>query len=186
MCVEIFKMNKIIGKKLIAESIRGWFVLDNILFGGKPDEFLKEHANKLNEYNQLKKKFLSTIFEFYDKIGYKSSFIKPPTNTEQMKTSARIVCESLKKELGKQFSINEKDYCKVIAEGVDVNNDKLLQTRTRYLGRSLMIENFFLTKPLKCVCGGNIIAQESVIYRNCLTQLSNAMLDISCKYYKNF
>lgn len=177
-------MNKIIKKKLITESIRGWFVLDNILFGGKPEKYLNE--SKLLEYNLLKKKFLKTVFEFYVKMGYKSSFNVLPKTSEEVKASANVVCESLKKQLSKQFTMNEKQYCKVIAEGININNDKLLKTRTNYLGRALMIENFFIKRPKTSCLGTNLSKQELIIFENCLYECRNSLLDMSCNFYKKF
>lgn len=177
-------MNKIIKKKLITESIRGWFILDNILFGGKPEKYLSE--NKLTEYGLIKKKFLKTVFEFYAKMGYKSSFNVLPKTSEEVRKSANVITESLKKQLSKQFTMNEKSYCKVIAEGVNINDDKLLKTRTNYFGRALMIENFFIKRPKSTCLGSNLSKPELTIFENCLYECRNAMLDISCKYYKKF
>ena len=116
-------MNNAIKKKLITESIRGWFVLDNILFNGNPEKSLTE--NTLKKYLSVKKKYLKTVFEFYDKIGYKSSFNVLPKNSNEIESSARVITESLKKDLSKEFTRNEKKYCKLIAEGVDYKNDDL-------------------------------------------------------------
>jgi len=179
-------MNKIIHKKLITEAIRGWFVLDNILFNGQSEKCLKEHKNVLNRYNQLKKKFLKTMFEFYVKIGYKSSFNVLPKTSREVEKSANIITESLKKELGKQFTMNSKKYCKLISEGIDVNNDKLLKTRTNYLGRALMIENFFIKKPQRTCIGSNLSKPELDIYKNCLNECTNSLLNIAMKYNKKF
>ena len=44
-------MNIALHKKLITESIRGWFVLDNVLFNGDPSKCLKE--NVLNKYYSI-------------------------------------------------------------------------------------------------------------------------------------
>lgn len=177
-------MNNVIKKKLITESIRGWFVLDNILFNGKPEKSLTE--NTLKKYLSIKKKYLKTVFEFYNKIGYKSSFNVLPKNSNEIESSARVITESLKKDLSREFTRNEKKYCKLIAEGVDYKNDDLLKKRTNYLGRSLMIENHFINKPLKACCGGNLVKQELDIYKNCLTECMNYMLNIACKYNKKF
>ncbi len=177
-------MNNVIKKKLITESIRGWFVLDNILFGGNPEKYLSE--NTLNKYLSVKKKYLKTVFEFYNKIGYKSSFNILPKNSSDIEKSAKVITESLKKDLSREFTKNEKQYCKLIAEGVDYKNDSLLEKRTNYLGRSLMIENHFINKPLKSCLGSNLIKQELSIYKNCLTECMNYMLKLACKYNKKF
>jgi len=177
-------MNITLQKKLITESIRGWFVLDNVLFGGDPSKCLKESV--LNKYLNVKKNFLKTVFEFYAKIGYRSSFNVLPKNSQEVEKSARIIAESLKKELSKDFTKNRTSYCKIIAEGVDYNNDVLLKKRTNYLGRSLMIENHFINKPLTASLGSNLIKQEIEIYKNCLRENMNLMLKIACKYNKNF
>lgn len=177
-------MNKIIKKKLITESIRGWFVLDNILFGGKPEKYLNE--SKLLEYNLLKKKFLKTVFEFYVKMGYKSSFNVLPKTSKEVQKSARIISESLKKQLDKQFTMNQKQYCKMISEGIDLSDDKLLKQRTNYLGRALMIENHFIKKPQSTCLGSNLSKQELTLIKNCLTECYNTMLNISLKFYKKF
>jgi len=180
-------MNKTLHKKLMTECIRGWYVLDNILFGGQPDTYLKESKGMLNTYNQLKKKYLTTVFEFYVKCGYKSSFDVLPKNSNQVEGSAKIVTESLKKDLNKQFTMKQKDFCKIISEGVDPKNDALLAHRTRYFGRSMMIENFFINNPLKH-CKRNIKwnAQEKTLIESCLRETRDAMLKISSKYYKEF
>jgi hypothetical protein len=177
-------MNKIIKKKLITESIRGWCVLDNILFGGKPEKYLNE--SKLLEYNLLKKKFLKTVFEFYVKMGYKSSFNVLPKTSKEVQKSANVISESLKKEIGKQFTMNEKKYCQMIAEGVNINNDELLRVRTNYLGRALMIENFFIKRPKTSCLGSNLSKPELIIFENCLYECRDAMLNISRKFYKKF
>jgi hypothetical protein len=177
-------MNTALHKKLITESIRGWFVLDNILFNGDPSKCLSE--NVLNKYLSIKKKYLKTVFEFYVKTGYKSSFNVLPKTSEEIEKSARIITESLKKDLSREFTRNRKEYCKLIAEGVDYNNDKLLKQRTNYLGRSLMIENYFINRPIKSRLGTNLIKQEIDIYKNCLKECMNVMLKIACKYNKNF
>ena len=177
-------MNNVIKKKLITESIRGWFVLDNILFNGDPEKCLNE--NTLEKYLSVKKKYLKTVFEFYNKIGYKSSFNVLPKSSNEIEKSARVITESLKKDLSREFTKNEKQYCKLIAEGVDFKNDDLLKKRTHYLGRSLMIENHFINKPLKSCCGGNLVKQELDIYKNCLSECMNYMLNIAYKYNKKF
>lgn len=177
-------MNKIIKKKLITESIRGWFILDNILFGGKPDKYLSE--SKLLEYNLLKKKFLKTVFEFYVKMGYKSSFNVLPKTSSEIRKSAKVISESLKKQLSKQFTMKQKEYCKIIAEGVDVNNDQILKSRTNYLGRALMIENYFINKPQSTCLGSNLSRQEMILIKNCLNECRDCMLNISYKFYKKF
>ena len=178
-------MNKSIQKKLITECIRGWFVLDNILFGGTPEKYLKE-VKVLNNYNQTKKKFLKTCFEFYDKIGYKSSFNVLPEDSKVIQKSANVITEGLKKELSTQFKMNEKKYCKMISEGVDFRDDKLLKKRTNYLGRTLMIENFFVKKPLDFCLGNKSNTPEVKVFQNCLNECRNIMLNISAKYYDKF
>ena len=178
-------MNDIIKKKLITESIQGWFVLDNILFGGYPDVCLKENSEVLNKYNLLKKKFLKTTYEFYNVIGYKSGFSSIPKNHGEIEHRALCIYESLKHDLTNQFNKNRKAYCKIISEGVDYNNDKLLKKRTNYLGRSLMIENFFINKPLSLKTR-QIPKEQITIYKNCLTEVAQKLLDISSKYFKNF
>ena len=177
-------MNTTIQKKLITECIRGWFILDNINFGGKPEKYLKE--NSLKSYLNIKKHFLKTVYEFYNKIGYRSSFNVLPKNSNEVEKSAKIITESLKRDLEKQFKSNQKNICRIIAEGIDYNNDELLKQRTHYYGRSLMIENYFINKPLKTCLGSNLSKEEIKIYRNCLNECVNKMLKISCKYYKNF
>ena len=179
-------MNKTIQKKLITECIRGWFILDNMMFNGSADECLKENKAVLNEYNQLKKTFLKTVFEYYNKIGYKSSFNVLPRTSKELEKSANVVTESLKKDLSKQFIMHEKKYCKMIAEGINYNDDKLLEKRTNYLGRSLMIENHFIKNPTKTCYGSNLSIQELNIYKNCLTECINSMLKIAYKYNKKF
>lgn len=179
-------MNKTIQKKLITEAIRGWFVLDNILFNGKPEKYLKEGTEGLKRYSQIKKKFLKTVFEFYAKIGYKSSFNVLPKTSKEIEKSANIITESLKKELGKEFTMHRKQYCKLISEGVRVDNDKLLKLRTNYLGRALMIENFFIKRPQKTCLGSRLSIPELDIYKNCLNECTNAMLKMAMKYNKKF
>ena len=179
-------MNKTIQKKLITEAIRGWFVLDNILFNGKPEKYLKEGSNELKKYSQLKKKFLKTVFEFYAKIGYKSSFNVLPRTSKEVKKSANVITESLKKELGKEFTMHRKQYCKLISEGVKVDDDKLLKIRTNYLGRALMIENFFIKRPQRTCLGSRLSIPELDIYKNCLNECTNFMLNMAMKYNKKF
>ena len=178
-------MNDIIKKKLIVESIQGWFVLDNILFKGYPDVCLKEHTDVLNRYNKLKKKFLKTTYEFYNVIGYKSSFSTIPKSNSEIQNRALCITESLMRDLSAQFNKNRKSYCRIIAEGVDYKNDELLKKRTNYLGRSLMIENFFINKPLSLKTR-QIPKEQIEIYKNCLTEVAQNLLDISSKYYKYF
>lgn len=178
-------MNDIIKKKLIVESIHGWYVLDQILFYGSPDIYLKEHGDALTRYNMLKKKYLKTVFEFYNIIGYKSSFNQLPKKCGEIEHKALIVFENLKRELKDTFNSNKKGYCKIITEGVDTNNDALLEKRTHFLGRSLMIENHFINKPLR-LKSGNIDSERLTIYKNCLNEISQQLLNLSYKYYKNF
>ena len=74
----------------------------------------------------------------------------------------------------------------MIAEGINYNDDKLLEKRTNYLGRSLMIENHFIKNPTKTCYGSNLSIQELNIYKNCLTECINSMLKIAYKYNKKF
>jgi len=178
-------MNNIIKKKLITESIQGWFVLDDILFGGYPDICLQEHGNTLTKYNMLKKKFLKTVYEFYNVIGYKSSFSAIPKTHGEIENRALCITESLKRDLKTEFNKNRKMYCKIISEGVNYNNDKLLRIRTNYLGRSIMLENFFINKPLSLKTK-QVPSEQVSVYRNCLNEITQSLLDISKKYYKNF
>lgn len=176
-------MNDIIKKKLITESIQGWFVLDNILFGGAPSCYLSE--NVLNKYNALKKQYLKTIFEFYNLIGYKSSFMQIPKTHGQIQKRSWAIMESLKKDLKLEFAKKSKQYCKYIAEGVDINNDNLLKKRTNFLGRSMMIENWFIKKPLT-LKEGRMDKERLSVYKNCLHEVAQQLLNISSKYYTNF
>lgn len=179
-------MNKNAKKRLITECIRGWYILDNVLFGGKPEYYLKEHKKVQNDYNQLKKKYLTTIFEFYTKIGYKSTYITLPKNSEQIECSARFISESLKKDLNKEFNKNYQKYCKIITENVDIRNEKILEKRTHYLGRMMMLEKFFVQTPYKSRCVRQLNDQEIAIYKNCLSTLCESLINISSKYYSKF
>lgn len=178
-------MNKTINKKLITESIQGWYVLDNILFDGCPDVYLKEHNDVLSNYNNLKKTFLKTVFEFYNLIGYKSSFITMPKTHGEIEHRALTIFEGLKHDVDIEFSKNKKKYCKIISEGVDFNNDSLLKKRTNFLGRSLMIENHFINKPLR-MRKHKITQERLILIKNCLTEVTQQLLNISNKYFKKF
>lgn len=176
-------MNKTIKNRLIVEAIQGWHIFDRVLFGNTPTKYLKPAVQE--QYDQLKKKYLLTLVEFYTKIGYKGSYAAMPKTDAEIDYNAYVVTEGLKKDFSVEFEKNKKSYTKCISEGVSSIDDDLLKLRTSYFCKSMMLENCFVNKPLSS-CPNNLSKTELSLYKNCLTEVKNQLLNISKKYYTLF
>lgn len=172
----------IIHKKLVVEMFHDWYVLDHILFGGNPQKYLNE-ANH-GHYLKLKKAYLSSLFEFYDHIGYKSRFMTLPKNSKQLISEAKSYYNKMLKESARKLKDNSKKYTKIVSEGLSVNDSDLIDSRISKLTTSILFDKCFMENSQKyAIKQSNIKDMKGVLLNNCLTEARKELIQLSSNYF---
>ena len=166
-------------KKLMSENLENWFVMDHILFGGIPQSYMKKPVYE--NYLQLKKTYLSSLFEMYNYIGYQSKYIDCPKNRAEIENNALVSMNEARK-LSSKFLIKEsKKFGKVLKE----SKKEMLDTNIKKIRLSSLMESAFTTcqfasakKP------NNFESPKFLLLKNCLTECKKELIGLSLKYFK--
>jgi len=165
-------------KKLISENLENWFVLDHILFGGIPQSYMPKPVYE--NYLQLKKTYLSSLFEMYNFVGYQSKYVDCPKDRAEIELNAlTAVAESRK--LSAKFLIKEsKKFGKMLKESKKEN----LDSNVKKLRLSSLFESSFLTAQMKSAKRpNNFESPKFLLLRNCLTECKKELIGLSLKYF---
>lgn len=166
-------------KKLISENLENWFTMDHILFGGIPESYMPKTVYE--NYLQLKKTYLSSLFEMYNFIGYDSKYIDCPTDRQQLEKFA-LTSISEARKLSAQFFLKEsKMFSKLLKE----SKKEKLDRNMKKIQLSSLFEHAFITKQmLSAKRPNNTESPKFLLLRNCLTECKKELIDLSLKYFK--
>ena len=167
-------------KKLISENLENWFVMDHILFGGIPQSYMPKTIYE--NYLELKKTYLSSLYEMYRFVGYSSKYIDcPKSRTEIEKSALKSINEARK--LSAKFLIKEsKKLGKVLKE----SKKEMFDSNLKKIRLSSMFECAFFTKQLsEATRPNNFESPKYLLLRNCLTECKKELIGLSLKYFVN-
>ena len=176
----------IIKKKLITEMLQDWYIIDDILFGGIPKYYISEKQDYKN-YLQLKKTYLSTLFEYYNHINYKSRITEIPKNSKQLKEESSNIYESCDEQVLSEMKENRKNISKIIQEGISLEDSDKIDHRLSLIRKSSVFNKCFMESANSfCVNKSNISDVKGILLNNCLTEARKELIKYSIQYYPYF
>lgn len=176
----------ILKKKLVTEMYQGWYLLDNILFGGIPDRYITEDSD-YNNYLKLKNVFLSTLFEYYNHIKYKSGYDSLPKNEKQLIKESCDLYFRLKDECLSEMKENKEKISKVVTEGLTIKEGYKINNRLSVIKLNSLFNKCFLENANN-YCGKRSRTNDvkGILLNNCLTEAKREFIKLSKKYYPYF
>lgn len=165
-------------KKLISENLENWFTMDHILFGGIPQSYMPKKVYE--GYLQLKKNYLSSLYEMYNFMGYKSKYIDCPKKSETLQLNALVSLREARKISAKNLISQSKNFGKVLKESKKEN----LDSNIKKLNLSSLMESAFIIRQMKaCSRPNNAESPKYILLRNCLTESKKELINLSIKYF---
>lgn len=167
-------------KKLISENLENWFTMDHILFGGIPKSYLNETS--LKKYEELKKIYLTSLYEMYKYIGYTSKYQDCPTNSVDIEIkSLKSIHEA--RILSARKLVKES---KKIANVLKESKKELLNTNLKKIQLSSLFESAFVDRQFKSAKNpNNFGSPKFLLLQNCLTECKKELIAMSLKYFRN-
>lgn len=166
-------------KKLISENLENWFTMDHILFGGIPQSYMPKPVYE--NYLQLKKTYLSSLFEMYSFVGYNSKYIDCPTNRASIEKLALKSINEARKDSAKFLITESKKLGKILKE----SKKETIDRNMKKIRLSSLFESAFLTKQLASAKRpNNFESPKFLLLRNCLTECKKELIGLSMKYFK--
>lgn len=176
----------IIKKKLIAEMLQDWYIIDNILFGGIPKYYISEKQD-YNNYLRIKKTYLSTLFEYYNHINYKSRINDIPKNSKELKEQSYDIYEYCDKMVLSEMKENRKNISKIVQEGLTLETSNKIDHRLSMLRKSSLFNKCFMENANEfCVHKSKINDVRGILLNNCLTEARKELIKYSYMYYPYF
>lgn len=167
----------------MSEMVSDWYFLDNALFNGKPKDYLSESDYK--KYISTKKIMLTTIYEMYQYIGYKSRLVDIPKNTDEIKMEAFRACASSRKTSAKFISENRSRLLKPLTEGLEQSDRTavILENRSKRLFLLYTLENVLKNRPLKsCNRPNRIDDMKYCLLDNCIKECKKELISLSSRF----
>ena len=166
-------------KKLISENLENWFTMDHILFGGIPKSYMPKTVYE--GYLQLKKTYLSSLYEMYNFMGYKSKYIECPKNTEDIQLNALKSIREARQISARRLVQESKKLSKLLKESKKEN----LDINVKKIALSSLIESAFITRQMKMASKpNNVESPKYLLLRNCLTECKKELINLSIKYFQ--
>ena len=166
-------------KKLISENLENWFVMDHVLFGGIPETYLPKPVYE--NYLQLKKTYLSSLYEMYNFIGYKSKYIECPKSKEDIQLNALKSIREARQISARRLVQESKKLGKILKESKKEN----LNSNVKKISLSSLIESAFITRQMKMASKpNNVESPKYLLLRNCLTECKKELINLSMKYFQ--
>lgn len=166
-------------KKLVAENLENWFTVDHILFGGIPKSYMPKTVYE--NYLQLKKTYLSSLYEMYNFVGYQSKYIECPSNRVEIEKNALKSINEARKLSAKVLIKESKKFGKLLKESKkeDINDN------VKRIKLSSLFESAFMTSQLaNAKRPNNFESPKFLLLRNCLTECKKELIALSLKYFK--
>lgn len=176
----------IIKKKLTTEMLQDWYILDNILFGGNPKYYMSENSD-YKDYLLLKKTYLSTLFEYYNHINYKSRFTSLPKNAKQLRLESCNICDRYESECLSEMRKNRKKISAFVSEGLTMKTSGKINDRLSLIKTNMLFDKCFMEHAnSNCLRKSNIDDVKGILLNNCLTEAKKELIKYSIKYYPYF